>query len=208
MGTGEFNAGGNLAMDWYPIQGGVEILLVTSCGRNYRNRHKLRPDLMGHLAVTQTLAYLVVLFVSRQIHLAPFLDKHWHHVCITWNNDGEGLKCYVDGSLKRETAFKSGVVIQGGGVLVLGQDQDSIGGGFEIQQSLAGLVSHMNMWNFVLRTFALVDMATGFGTEAGNVVSWRDIVRSQAYGQVEAVPIAYDPPKREYSKYLKCIPLK
>ena len=36
MGTGEFNAGGNSAMDWHPIQGGVEILLVASCYRNRR----------------------------------------------------------------------------------------------------------------------------------------------------------------------------
>ena len=28
-------------MDWYPIQGGVEIFLVASC---HRNRDKLRPD--------------------------------------------------------------------------------------------------------------------------------------------------------------------
>ena len=34
MGTGEFNAGGNPAMDWHPIQGGVEILHVASCHRN------------------------------------------------------------------------------------------------------------------------------------------------------------------------------
>ena len=146
----------------------------------------------------------MVLFVSRVVYVAPFMDKHWHHVCITWNNDGEGLKCYVDSSLKRvKTGFKSGAVINGGGKLIIGQDQDSIGGGFEINQSLAGLLSHMNMWNFVLRTFALVDMATGVGTEAGNVVSWREIVRSQTYGQVEEVPIADDPPKREYLKYLR-----
>ena len=41
MGTGEFTAGGNPAMDWHPIQGGVEILPVASC---YGNRDKLRPD--------------------------------------------------------------------------------------------------------------------------------------------------------------------
>ena len=29
--TGEFNAGGNPVMDWHPIQGGVEIVLVASC---------------------------------------------------------------------------------------------------------------------------------------------------------------------------------
>ena len=41
MGTGEFNAGGNPAMDWHPIQGGLEIFLVASC---HGNRDKLRPD--------------------------------------------------------------------------------------------------------------------------------------------------------------------
>ena len=41
MGTGEFNAGGNPAMDWHPIQWGVEIFLVASC---HENRDKLRPD--------------------------------------------------------------------------------------------------------------------------------------------------------------------
>ena len=34
MGTGEFNAGGSPAMDWHPIQGGVEKLLVASCHGN------------------------------------------------------------------------------------------------------------------------------------------------------------------------------
>lgn len=39
MSTGECNSKGNLAMDWHPIQAGVEILSVVSC---YRNR--VRPD--------------------------------------------------------------------------------------------------------------------------------------------------------------------
>jgi len=41
MGTGEFNAGGNPAMDQHPIQGGVEILKVAPC---YGNRDKHQPD--------------------------------------------------------------------------------------------------------------------------------------------------------------------
>ena len=40
-GTGEFNAGGNPAMDQHPIQGGAEIFPVASC---HGNRDKLRPD--------------------------------------------------------------------------------------------------------------------------------------------------------------------
>ena len=41
MGTGEFTAAVNPAMDWHPIQGGVEILLVALC---YGNRDNLRSD--------------------------------------------------------------------------------------------------------------------------------------------------------------------
>ena len=40
MCTAELNAGGNPAMNYHPIQRGVEILLVASC---YGNRDKLRP---------------------------------------------------------------------------------------------------------------------------------------------------------------------
>ena len=40
-GYKEINAGGNPAMDFHPIQGGEELLLVASC---YKHRDKLRPD--------------------------------------------------------------------------------------------------------------------------------------------------------------------
>ena len=36
MGTDELNAGGALVMDEYPIQRGVEILVVASCCGNWR----------------------------------------------------------------------------------------------------------------------------------------------------------------------------
>ena len=36
MGTGKLNAGGNPVMDWHPIQGAVEILLVAPCFSNQR----------------------------------------------------------------------------------------------------------------------------------------------------------------------------
>ena len=53
MGTGELNAGGNIVMDWHPIQGGVEIILVALC---YRNWDKLWPD--GPLGSYAKFTYL------------------------------------------------------------------------------------------------------------------------------------------------------
>ena len=37
MGAGKLNAGGSSAMDYHPIQGGVEILLIASCNRISNN---------------------------------------------------------------------------------------------------------------------------------------------------------------------------
>jgi len=45
-------AWGNPAMDWHPIQGGVEVLLVASC---HRNRSQAPDALMGQLARMRTL---------------------------------------------------------------------------------------------------------------------------------------------------------
>ena len=45
MSTGEFNAGGDPAMVYHPIQGGIEILLGSSCYGT-----GIRADLMGRLA--------------------------------------------------------------------------------------------------------------------------------------------------------------
>ena len=64
MGIGEFNAGGNPAMDYRPIQRGVEIPLVASC---HKNRDKLRPD-GPRLARMQTLATLINW--ALQVHVA------------------------------------------------------------------------------------------------------------------------------------------
>ena len=54
MGTGEFTVGGIPAIDWHPIQGGVEILLVASL---YRNRDNLRPH--GPLGWYTGFTYIV-----------------------------------------------------------------------------------------------------------------------------------------------------
>ena len=163
---------------------------------------------LSHVDTVQYCQSLLSTFHFRNIYRSPFLDKHWHHVCVTWTNNGGELKVYTDGSLiKAKTECRSGDVIHGGGVLVIGQDQDKVGGDFVAAQSLVGLMSHLNLWNFVLRSFALADMAEGFGTEKGNTVAWKDIVRSQMYGQVEVVPISDDPPKRKYSAHCPCATL-
>ena len=66
MGTGEFNAGGNPAMDWHPIQGGVEIFLVASC---HGNRDKLRPGGPLGSYADFTFTYLIAIACQSQLNV-------------------------------------------------------------------------------------------------------------------------------------------
>ena len=57
MGTGEILLGLNPAMDEHPIRGGVAILLVASC---YRNWDKLRPCGPPWLVCDLTYTFIIV----------------------------------------------------------------------------------------------------------------------------------------------------
>ena len=56
--------------------------------------------------------------------------------------------------------------------MVLGQDQDSIGGGFEADQALVGELTELNIWDSV---FSESDVATQYETCSiphGSVLTW------------------------------------
>lgn len=69
-----------------------------------------------------------------------FNDGAWHHLVVTWTSTGGAIRVYKDGVLaySNTTPVQAGASITGGGSLVLGQEQDSIGGGFETSQAFLG----------------------------------------------------------------------
>ncbi|KAF3839811.1 hypothetical protein F7725_018528 [Dissostichus mawsoni] len=62
----------------------------------------------------------------------------WHSLCCTWDS-GSGLsQMWLDGQPSSRRFINSGSSISGPIIIVLGQDQDSHGGGFDIAQSFVG----------------------------------------------------------------------
>ena len=65
-----------------------------------------------------------------------------------------GKQCwgYMDGQLRKSaTGLKIGHVIPQGGTVVLGQDQDFLGGGFQSKEAFGpGQQADLNMWSRVL----------------------------------------------------------
>ena len=78
-------------------------------------------------------------------------DGQLHHVCVTWESSSGDFKVYKDGALsEKKDNVETGTQIKGGGIWVIGQDQDSLGGGFEAKDSFKGIMTEVNIWNRVL----------------------------------------------------------
>ncbi len=77
-------------------------------------------------------------------------DGLWHHVAVTWQSSDGRVQIYKDGALAFTGNIAVGAAITGGGALVLGQDQDFVGGGFEPAQACRGLLDEVRIYNRVL----------------------------------------------------------
>ena len=74
------------------------------------------------------------------------------------------------------TGLKIGYTIQAGGSLVLGQEQDSVGGGFDASQSFQGSLAFVNVWSHALPESTIKEMSACCRAGEGNVYSWYDFI--------------------------------
>lgn len=139
---------------------------------------------------------------------ADVSDGQWHHVAATWRSRDGRLELYVDGERRLSTTVAQGETLPGPGVLVFGQEQDVLGGGFQATQALDGQLDEMRVWSTV-RTEAQIRarMTQALtGTEEGLYAYWpmdesagpatADLARDQyaalrdgAYHADEAAPL-------------------
>jgi len=78
-------------------------------------------------------------------------DVTWLHLAVTWRSSNGELKVYVDGSESASKAnHATGLSMGTGGIVVLGQEQDSYGGGFQTFQRMLGLMDEIAIYDKVL----------------------------------------------------------
>ena len=122
-------------------------------------------------------------FLRRRTY-ATVGDGEWHHICVSWESSSGSWKFYKDGGLAEDgTNLKRGYTIRQGGTLVFGQEQDSVGGGFQVSQSFQGKLSGINVWDHVLTSAKIKEMSTTCvlnEEDNGNVYKWVEILRTVA----------------------------
>ena len=65
-------------------------------------------------------------------------------------------------------------MIRGAGSLVLGQEQDAVGGGFSASQSFVGEITGVNIWNRAIHHLEIASMSKSCRAGEGNVYKWSD----------------------------------
>ncbi|XP_010883142.2 neuronal pentraxin-1 isoform X2 [Esox lucius] len=118
-------------------------------------------------------------------------DGKWHHVCVTWSTRDGQWEAYQDGvkrgSGENLSAWHS---IKPGGVFILGQEQDTLGGRFDATQAFVGEISDLQMWSNVLTAHDIYSLASCNSHLSGDVIAWSENVL-ELHGGVTNYP--FDP---------------
>uniref|UniRef100_A0A8C2DQN9 Pentraxin 4, long n=1 Tax=Cyprinus carpio TaxID=7962 RepID=A0A8C2DQN9_CYPCA len=122
----------------------------------------------------------------RELSLQNILDGHWHHLCIIWSSIEGRFLYYLDGHLiSTGSKFQKGYEIPPGGSMILGQEQDSIGGDFDEAEAFVGRLAGFALWTRILSPGEVSGLASGKGVPRGAVLSLDDV--DQMFGSVQHI---------------------
>ncbi|KAM6166351.1 pentraxin-4 [Erethizon dorsatum] len=112
----------------------------------------------------------------RELPLQPLLDNQWHHICVSWTSMQGRYWLYVDRRLVATGShFRENYEIPSGGSLVLGQEQDSVGGGFDSAEAFVGSMSGLGIWDRVLLPREVANLVIGKELPTGAILTLANI---------------------------------
>uniref|UniRef100_A0A9J7Z7Y7 Si:dkey-14o18.2 n=1 Tax=Cyprinus carpio carpio TaxID=630221 RepID=A0A9J7Z7Y7_CYPCA len=118
-------------------------------------------------------------------------DSKWHHLCVTWSTRDGMWEAYLDG-VKRGSGenLSPWHPIKPGGVFILGQEQDTLGGRFDATQSFVGEMSDLQLWSRVLTSTEIYNQVSCSSHLTGDVITWSESM-VELHGGVTKYP--FDP---------------
>ncbi|XP_053577049.1 uncharacterized protein LOC128666463 [Bombina bombina] len=107
------------------------------------------------------------------VQFAPMdLSKEWNHVCLTWEARHGRTEFWLNGRRATTAVYNKKNIMRAGGIVMLGQDQDNLGGDFDISQSYVGKIKDLNMWDSVLSLKLLKKQFNDKDIRKGNIFDW------------------------------------
>ncbi|XP_019747694.1 serum amyloid P-component-like [Hippocampus comes] len=150
---------------------------LTDLSRNYALFSLATPAISNDFVIFKTNDNNVIRVHARDggtdFLSLSFPPNNWHTMCTTWDSQNGLSQLWVDGKPTIKRFIHSGQPINGKPITVLGQEQDSYGGGFDATQSFIGMMSRLHMWDHVLSPEEIRRYEEDSNFTPGNVFNWR-----------------------------------
>lgn len=98
----------------------------------------------------------------------------WEHACVSWESATGLVEVMLDGKIWPRKGIMKGQSISAEASVVLGQDQDNFGGGFERASSFIGEVKNVYMWDRVLSSEEMINVWNKQPV-SNPVINWRTL---------------------------------
>ncbi|XP_058015844.1 serum amyloid P-component-like [Ahaetulla prasina] len=106
----------------------------------------------------------------------------WDHICVSWDSSNGLVRLWLNGEPLPRQGLKKGYSISPEASIVVGQDQDNFGAGFDINQSFVGEISEVNLWPRVLSP-AEVRLSKNNVVVSGPLLNWGSLsyIKSEVF---------------------------
>ena len=127
--------------------------------------------------------------------MAGVKTNEWYHYCLTWDSSTRNIIIYYNGVAKAAGTRQSvsGRKLTTGGTVILGQDQDKVGGSFSSSQLFGGELQKLNMFTKKLSSSEVSRMyKAGRCSDAvektfSRNLKWEDIMKTTRHGNVKTL---------------------
>ncbi|XP_001517720.1 C-reactive protein-like [Ornithorhynchus anatinus] len=106
--------------------------------------------------------------------------------CFTWESASGLVQLFLDGNPLVRKGLQKGYSVSRGARIILGQDQDSWGGGFKEKKSFVGEIGDVFMWDSVLTLDQIRAVDSG-GITSPNFLNWYEMTYEEK-GSVVTAP--------------------
>ncbi|XP_048380047.2 C-reactive protein-like [Stegostoma tigrinum] len=118
----------------------------------------------------------------------PAPDDLLRHLCFTWESETGATTAWMDGQPSQTKVAAQGQSVHEPAIVMIGQDQDSLGDRFEAKQSFVGVQRDVHLWDRVLTADEIKSIAQGGAKLGGNIINW-DRGHFEAEGGVQFKPV-------------------
>ncbi|ELV10597.1 serum amyloid P-component [Tupaia chinensis] len=111
------------------------------------------------------------------------------HICASWESSSGIAEFWVNGKPLVKKGLRQGYAVGAHPKIILGQEQDSYGGGFDRSQSFVGEIADVYMWDSVLSPEEITFAYQGSPLNP-NILNWQNL-KHEVKGYVVAKPLVW-----------------